>query len=118
MTYSLTRPSTIQTKPKQQKARVLCSPEDLPIGKPKTKVKFDLSIPVKTKPRKEGEAKINKSTKSNKELDAKISKATKNLILNLTLSKKAPGVPVPCAHHLAIVEVLRSLTTRCATCAT
>lgn len=91
MTYSLTSPSTIQPQPKQLKGRVLCPPEDLPIRKPKTKVKFDLSVPVETKPRTEGEAKINKSTKPNKELDAKISKATKNLMKNLTLSKKPPG---------------------------
>lgn len=91
MTNSLTSPSTIQTQPKQQKGRVLCPPEDLLIYKPKTKVKFDLSVPVKNKPRTEEEAKINKSTKPNKELQAKTSKATKNLMKNLTLSKKALG---------------------------
>lgn len=38
------------------------------------KAKLQLSLLIKTKPRKEGEEKGKKSTKPNKEIDAKISK--------------------------------------------
>ena len=47
--------------------------------KPRTKVSFDLSAPVKTNPRTEKGAKIIKSTKPNKDLGAKISKVARNL---------------------------------------
>lgn len=103
MTYGLPTPSTIQTKSRPQKRRVLCPPEDLPICKPKTNVKFDLSLPVKTRPKKEGEAKVKKATKPNNQLVANISKATKNMMANLNLGQKAPGgvspLRAPLGHH-------------------
>ena len=73
--------------------------------KPRTKVNFDLSAPVKINPLTEREAKIIKSTKPNKELNAKISKVTRNLNEETYLEQNSfRGVPVHCAHHFAMWE--------------